>query len=262
VVVKHNNPCGVAVDRDVATAYVRAREADATSAFGGIVAVNREVDEALAKLLVETFLECVVAPSYSAAARDVLSSKKNPRLVAASGDWTAPTDQLAWSIRTIAGGAPVQTVDHGMVHIAAAKVATPPAEPRPVAAAPPGDATDTAREVQRVLARQTALDGVVKSRGELALGNLDGAQRLLDGSREVLETVSGDAKLQSQIDELRAELSQVGDALARAQALAKRGDCTGAIRVYDEILKGHAGIKQARAAREQCKRMLPPSLAE
>jgi phosphoribosylaminoimidazolecarboxamide formyltransferase/IMP cyclohydrolase len=124
VVVKHNNPCGVAIDRDVAAAYVRAREADATSAFGGIVAVNREVDEALAKLLVETFLECVVAPSYSAAARDILSSKKNLRLVAASGQWTAPTDALAWSIRTIAGGALVQTVDHGMVDVAAAKVAT------------------------------------------------------------------------------------------------------------------------------------------
>jgi len=124
VVVKHNNPCGVAVDRDVAAAYVRAREADATSAFGGIVAVNREVDEALAKLLVETFLECVVAPSYSATARDVLASKKNLRLVAAHGDWRAPTDAVAWSIRTIAGGALVQTVDHGMVDIATAKLAT------------------------------------------------------------------------------------------------------------------------------------------
>ncbi|HEU0031577.1 MAG TPA: bifunctional phosphoribosylaminoimidazolecarboxamide formyltransferase/IMP cyclohydrolase [Kofleriaceae bacterium] len=124
VVVKHNNPCGVAIDRDVAAAYVRAREADATSAFGGIVAVNREVDEALAKHLVETFLECVVAPSFSAAARDVLASKKNLRLVAAAGDWRAPTDQTAWSIRTIAGGALVQHVDHGMVDLATARVAT------------------------------------------------------------------------------------------------------------------------------------------
>ncbi len=124
VVVKHNNPCGVAIDRDIASAYRRARDADATSAFGGIVAVNREVDEPLAKLLVETFLECVVAPSYSAAARDVLAGKKNLRLVSASGDWRAPTDALAWSIRTIAGGALVQTVDHGMVDVALAKLAT------------------------------------------------------------------------------------------------------------------------------------------
>ena len=124
VVVKHNNPCGVATDPDLAQAYFKAREADAQSAFGGIVAVNREVDEALAKLLVETFLECVIAPGYSAAARDLLAGKKNLRLVAAHGPWQPPTDQLAWSIRTIAGGALVQTVDHGMVDLANAKVAT------------------------------------------------------------------------------------------------------------------------------------------
>ncbi len=124
VVVKHNNPCGAAIDRDVAAAYLRARDADATSAFGGIVAVNREVDEALAKLLVDTFLECVVAPGYSAAARDLLASKKNLRLVAAHGTWKAPTGERAWSVRTIAGGALVQSVDHGMVDLAQAKVAS------------------------------------------------------------------------------------------------------------------------------------------
>jgi len=124
IVVKHNNPCGVAIGSDAAAAYQRAREADPISAFGGIVAVNREVDEALAKLLVETFLECVVAPGYSAAARDLLASKKNLRLVAARGSWTAPTNELAWSVRTIAGGALVQSVDHGMVDRASAKVAT------------------------------------------------------------------------------------------------------------------------------------------
>src|SRR6185369_2656264 len=80
--------------------------------------------EALAKLLVATFLECVVAPGYSAAARDVLASKKNLRLVAATGTWSPATDQLAWSLRTIAGGALVQSVDHGMVDLARAKVAT------------------------------------------------------------------------------------------------------------------------------------------
>jgi phosphoribosylaminoimidazolecarboxamide formyltransferase/IMP cyclohydrolase len=117
VVVKHNNPCGVALDRDVTAAYRKARDADATSAFGGIVAVNREVDGELAKLFVETFLECVVAPGYSAAARDILAGRKNLRLVLASGAWQPPTGQLAWSIRTIAGGALVQNVDHGMVDL-------------------------------------------------------------------------------------------------------------------------------------------------
>ncbi|HEX3478237.1 MAG TPA: bifunctional phosphoribosylaminoimidazolecarboxamide formyltransferase/IMP cyclohydrolase [Kofleriaceae bacterium] len=124
VVVKHNNPCGVAIDRDLAAAYRKARDADALSAFGGIVAVNREVDEALAKLLAETFLECVVAPGYSAAARDALAGRRNLRLVAARGAWQPPTDELAWSVRTIAGGAVVQTADHGMVDLVAARVAT------------------------------------------------------------------------------------------------------------------------------------------
>jgi phosphoribosylaminoimidazolecarboxamide formyltransferase / IMP cyclohydrolase len=124
IVVKHNNPCGVATGTSVASAYKRARDADATSAFGGIVAVNREVDDVLARILVETFLECVIAPGYSAAARDVLASKKNLRLVAAKGSWAAPTDAVAWSVRTIAGGALVQTVDHGMVELDTAKVAS------------------------------------------------------------------------------------------------------------------------------------------
>jgi phosphoribosylaminoimidazolecarboxamide formyltransferase/IMP cyclohydrolase len=123
VVVKHNNPCGAAVDQDVAAAYRRARDADATSAFGGIVAVSRPVDEALARLLLETFLECVVAPGYSDAARELLASKKGLRLVAAPGEWSPPT-ALAWSIRTIAGGALVQTVDTGRVDLDAAPVAT------------------------------------------------------------------------------------------------------------------------------------------
>jgi phosphoribosylaminoimidazolecarboxamide formyltransferase / IMP cyclohydrolase len=106
------------------SAYRKARDADATSAFGGIVAVNREVDEPLARLLVETFLECVVAPGYTAAAREILAEKKNLRIVAASGAWQPLTGELAWSIRTVAGGALVQTVDHGMVSLATAKVAT------------------------------------------------------------------------------------------------------------------------------------------
>jgi phosphoribosylaminoimidazolecarboxamide formyltransferase/IMP cyclohydrolase len=124
VVVKHNNPCGAALGTDVAAAYVRAREADPVSAFGGIVAVNREVDEALARLLTETFLECVVAPGYSAAAREILASKKNLRLVAAHGDWTPRAGDTTWTIRSIAGGALVQTGDTGMVAVHEAKVAT------------------------------------------------------------------------------------------------------------------------------------------
>jgi phosphoribosylaminoimidazolecarboxamide formyltransferase/IMP cyclohydrolase len=125
VVVKHNNPCGVAIDRDVATAYRRARDADPVSAFGGIVAINRDVDDDLAQLLGETFLECVIAPGYTPAARDRLAGKKNLRLVAAgSSSWSLPANADGWSVRTIAGGALVQTVDYGMVDLNAANCVT------------------------------------------------------------------------------------------------------------------------------------------
>jgi phosphoribosylaminoimidazolecarboxamide formyltransferase/IMP cyclohydrolase len=86
VVVKHTNPCGVAIAADLAGAYRAAREADPVSAFGGIVALNREVDRATAEALVETFLECVVAPSYAPDALELLRTKQKLRILA-TGAW-------------------------------------------------------------------------------------------------------------------------------------------------------------------------------
>lgn len=124
VVVKHNNPCGVASAETVASAYVRARQADPVSAFGGIVACNRVVDAATATLLCETFLECVIAPGYEPAARELLATKKNLRVVVGHGTWQIDSNATAYTVRTIAGGALVQTIDAGMVDLAQAKVVT------------------------------------------------------------------------------------------------------------------------------------------
>jgi phosphoribosylaminoimidazolecarboxamide formyltransferase/IMP cyclohydrolase len=109
VVVKHTNPCGVAIASDLSTAYVRAREADPLSAFGGIVALNREVDLATAKLLGETFLECVVAPSFSKDALELLKQKKNLRLLA-TGAWL-DAKHPALQYKRVGGGLVVQTRD-------------------------------------------------------------------------------------------------------------------------------------------------------
>ena len=109
VVVKHTNPCGVAVAEQLVDAYRTARDADALSAFGGIVALNREVDEVTAKLLAETFLECIVAPSFSGAALEVLKAKKNLRLLA-TGAWLA-ADHAALQYKRVAGGLVVQSRD-------------------------------------------------------------------------------------------------------------------------------------------------------
>jgi len=109
VVVKHTNPCGVAVAAALADAYKTARDADALSAFGGIVALNREVDEPTAKLLAETFLECVVAPKFSAGALELLRAKKNLRLLA-TGAWLS-ADHAALQYKRVGGGLVVQARD-------------------------------------------------------------------------------------------------------------------------------------------------------
>ncbi|RMH60955.1 MAG: bifunctional phosphoribosylaminoimidazolecarboxamide formyltransferase/IMP cyclohydrolase PurH [Zetaproteobacteria bacterium] len=83
VIVKHANPCGVAIGEDQAQTYARARAADPVSAFGGIAAFNRPLEADTAKLIAETFMEVIIAPGFSAAARDVLAAKKNLRLLAA-----------------------------------------------------------------------------------------------------------------------------------------------------------------------------------
>lgn len=81
VIVKHGIPCGVGIGAIAQEAYLRAREGDPISAFGGIVALNRPVDRPTAEALAETFLEAVIAPSFTAEARAALGRKKNLRLL-------------------------------------------------------------------------------------------------------------------------------------------------------------------------------------
>ncbi|CAN93309.1 IMP cyclohydrolase [Sorangium cellulosum So ce56] len=109
VVVKHTNPCGVATGDSLAAAYRTARDADAVSAFGGIVALNREVDRAAAEVLVETFLECVVAPAYTPDALEVLRTKKNLRLLATGA--LLPADHRELTFKRVGGGLVVQERD-------------------------------------------------------------------------------------------------------------------------------------------------------
>ncbi|WP_437768021.1 bifunctional phosphoribosylaminoimidazolecarboxamide formyltransferase/IMP cyclohydrolase [Sorangium sp. So ce281] len=109
VVVKHTNPCGVATGDSLAAAYRTARDADAVSAFGGIVALNREVDRAAAEVLVETFLECVVAPAYTPEALEVLRTKKNLRLLATGALLAAEHRELTF--KRVGGGLVVQERD-------------------------------------------------------------------------------------------------------------------------------------------------------
>lgn len=107
VIVKHANPCGVALASTIHDAYTRAHGADPVSAFGGIVAVNGEVDAATAAAIATVFTEVVVAPSFSAEALETLTLKENIRLIEAG----APFDSMAINVRSIDGGLLVQTID-------------------------------------------------------------------------------------------------------------------------------------------------------
>lgn len=106
VVVKHANPCGVAVAADIAEAYKRANACDPMSAFGGIVAANRTVTASMATALSEVFTEVVIAPDYEPEALEVLSRKKNLRVISAN-----PASPLPFDIRPVDGGLLVQQPD-------------------------------------------------------------------------------------------------------------------------------------------------------
>ena len=118
-VIKHANPCGVAVADDITEAYKRAHACDSVSAFGGIVAVNRSVTVSMAEELAPVFTEVVIAPGYDAGALEVLTEKKNLRVLEASKPLGEPI-----TLRTIDGGLLVQTADPVSVDRAEWKVVT------------------------------------------------------------------------------------------------------------------------------------------
>ncbi|MEB3354403.1 MAG: bifunctional phosphoribosylaminoimidazolecarboxamide formyltransferase/IMP cyclohydrolase [Cyanobacteriota bacterium] len=122
VVVKHTNPCGVAVGHGCADALGRALEADRVSAFGGIVALNAPVDAAAAEHLSSLFLECVVAPGFDAAARERLAAKGNLRLLELSPEAIARAARQ--QLRTVLGGVLVQELDDEPLQESAWKVAS------------------------------------------------------------------------------------------------------------------------------------------
>jgi len=105
-IIKHANPCGIAVGADVADAHRKAHACDPTSAFGGVIAVNRPVTVDLAKQVAEIFTEVVVAPSYADGVLEILAQKRNLRILAAP-EWTpAPAE-----FRRVSGGLLVQIPD-------------------------------------------------------------------------------------------------------------------------------------------------------
>ncbi len=121
-IIKHANPCGVAIGATLSEAYERAFACDPVSAFGGVVAVNRKLDAEAARKIVEVFTEVIIAPGADDEAIEIVAARKNLRLLLAGGlpDPRAP----GLTVRSVAGGLLVQDRDNGGLDASMMKVVT------------------------------------------------------------------------------------------------------------------------------------------
>ncbi|MGH9136458.1 MAG: bifunctional phosphoribosylaminoimidazolecarboxamide formyltransferase/IMP cyclohydrolase [Acidimicrobiales bacterium] len=173
VIVKHANPCGVAVAADVADAYARAHACDPVSAFGGIIAANRPVTATMAEAISSVLTEVVVAPDFEPGAIDTLTTKKNLRVL------TAPAPSpLPFDIRPIDGGALVQQPDPVSTDRSAWRVVT--------------DLEPTAEQWQDlefawVVCAAVSSNAIVLAKHRQALGIGAGQQNRVDSARIAAE---------------------------------------------------------------------------
>jgi phosphoribosylaminoimidazolecarboxamide formyltransferase/IMP cyclohydrolase len=121
-IIKHANPCGVAIGQSLIEAYEKALSSDPVSAFGGVVALNRKLDATSARRIVEIFTEVIIAPEADDEALAIIAAKKNLRLLLAGSlpDPRAPT----LAVRSVAGGFLAQDRDNGVLEEGALKVVT------------------------------------------------------------------------------------------------------------------------------------------
>ena len=180
VIVKHANPCGVAVATDLEAAYRAANDCDPVSAFGGIVALNRNVDAATASALAPVFTEVVVAPSYDADALGILTAKKNLRVLSAP----APSGRCV-DVRTIDGGFLVQNADVVSLDRSNWKVVTEVS---------PSESQWADVEFAWLVCAGVSSNAIVFAKNRLALGIGAGQQNRLDSARIAATRAAGRAE--------------------------------------------------------------------
>lgn len=179
VIVKHANPCGVAVADDITTAYVRANACDPVSAFGGIVACNRPIPAALAEALAPVFTEVVVAPGFDADALSVFAKKPSLRTVSGPAPYGSALD-----VRAVDGGLLVQTADPVIVDPSLWRVVTE--------IVPTGQQRVDLAFAWTVCAAVSS-NAIVYAKDEQAFGIGAGQQNRLDSARIAAERSAGRA---------------------------------------------------------------------
>lgn len=123
-IIKHKNPCGVALGADIETAYIEAFDCDPISAFGGVIGSNRTVCKDMAKHMKEVFLEVVIAPNFTDEALEILKAKKNLRLVKVGAEYMNYSKSNLLDVKLLPFGALVQTSDDREIDKELFKVAT------------------------------------------------------------------------------------------------------------------------------------------
>ncbi len=179
VIVKHANPCGVAMGDDITSAYVAAHECDPVSAFGGIVALNRPVPDSLAQALAPVFTEVVVAPDYDDQALATLTAKKNLRVLSAG-----PPGARGLDLRSIDGGLLVQGADTVSLDRSAWRVVTKVA---------PTEEQWRDLELAWIVCAAVSSNAIVLVGNERAVGIGAGQQNRVDSARIALTRAAGRA---------------------------------------------------------------------
>jgi phosphoribosylaminoimidazolecarboxamide formyltransferase/IMP cyclohydrolase len=171
-IIKHANPCGVAVGATLLEAYEKALACDPVSAFGGVVALNRRLDADAAKKIVEIFTEVIIAPEADEEAIAIVASKKNLRLLIAGAlpDPKAPT----LAVRSVAGGLLVQDRDNGALDPSALKVVTKRA---------PTEAERADLEFAWRVCKHVKSNAIVYAKGGATVGIGAGQMSRVDSSR-------------------------------------------------------------------------------
>ncbi len=179
VVVKHANPCGVAVADDITEAYIRANACDPVSAFGGIIAANRTVTAEMATAIGDVFTEVVIAPGFEPEALEILAVKKNLRVMSANAASPLPFD-----VRPVDGGLLVQQPD---------PVAGRTSDWRVVTATQPTDAQWADLEFSWQVCAAVSSNAIVYAKDLQAFGIGAGQQNRLDSARIAAERSAGRA---------------------------------------------------------------------
>lgn len=181
VAVKHTNPCGVATDGTIAGAYRRAHDADPVSIFGGVVALNRPVNAAVAGEMAKIFLEVVAAPAFEAEALEILGRKREIRLleIPPAGPGAAEAE-----LKQVAGGLLLQTVDREPVDLSSARVVTDRA---------PSEAERRDLCFAQRVVKHVKSNAIVVAGGECTLGVGAGQMNRVGAARIALEQAGGKA---------------------------------------------------------------------